>query len=96
MKTGTNTALTPINLDLVRVRCTPPLPGLKYMQRDKGTGLERISAFSSFSVLMVFPKHPEPSKPSLGDLTTMIDTWNMIQGEWEYSLCQGAAPSPIH
>jgi hypothetical protein len=96
MKTGTNTALTPLNLGLVRVRCTPPLPGLKYIQRDKATGLERISAFSSFSVLMVFPKHPEPSKPSLGDLATMINTWNNAQGDWEYSLCQSASPALVH
>lgn len=95
MKPGTNSAVTPFNLDLVRVRCTPPLPGLKYMQRDKATGLEWVTAFSPFSVLTVFPKHRDPSKPSLGDLVAMVDTWNMIQEDWEYSLCQGPGPS-IH
>lgn len=93
MKNGTDFGTSTTNL--LRTRCATPM-GLKYAQTHQGTGKTEVSAFSAHAVLTVFPTHPDPANPSLGDLVALVDIWNGVQEDWHYTLCQGSSAQHAH
>lgn len=81
-------------VNLLRTRCNTPIAGLKYIQTHKPTGLSEVASFSAHAVMAGFPGHPDPANPSLGDLVALLNSWNQVQHEWEYALCQCSGGQP--